>query len=179
MTSSTTPVFPASSQTILPLPAQIPPFVLSLLLKSPTASLTPPIFILRANIKPHTLDADRQFPLLCTPYYGFVSEVGLDTTVALLNLANFLMACCYTPTGTTHDRHNIGEEEVVCSAVPPSRQRTSHRRPLQRSTRRRAKSPDHFAKLPKGKTKRPHILKVLFKRIVKISNLPYPFLNPG
>ena len=63
----------------------------------------------RANIKPHTLDADRQFPLLCTPYYGFVSELALDTTVALLNLANFLIACCYTPAGTPHDLYNIGD----------------------------------------------------------------------
>ena len=63
----------------------------------------------QANVKPHTLDADRQFPLLCTPYYGFVSELALDTTVALLNLANFLIACCYTPAGTPHDLYNIGD----------------------------------------------------------------------
>ena len=71
----------------------------------------------RANIKPHTLEADRQFPLLCTPYYGFVSELSLDTTVALLNIANFLMACCYTPTGTPDDLHNIGDSPPRCQEL--------------------------------------------------------------
>ena len=63
----------------------------------------------RERIQPNTIEADQHFPLLCTPYYGFIADTNLDTTVALLQLSNFLMACCYTSSGAPHTLHNIDD----------------------------------------------------------------------
>ena len=63
----------------------------------------------RERIQPNTIDADQHFPLLCTPYYGFMADTILDTSVALLQLSNFLMACCYTSSGAPHTLHNVDD----------------------------------------------------------------------
>ena len=62
-----------------------------------------------------SIEADLHFPLLCTPYYGFVPETEVDLFVEILQLSSFLCSCCFANDG--NDIPHLGDSAPTAAAL--------------------------------------------------------------
>ena len=62
-----------------------------------------------------SIEADLHFPLLCTPYYGFVPETEVDLFVEILQLSSFLCSCCFA--NDANDIPHLGDSAPTAAAL--------------------------------------------------------------